>query len=66
MQSITITRFVTPTCGAASPMPGAAYIVSSMSAPSRLTSSVISVTGSQTFLRRGSGWIRMGRIMPLK
>ena len=34
MQSITITRFVTPTCGAARPMPGASYIVSSMSAAS--------------------------------
>jgi hypothetical protein len=34
-----------------------------MSAAKVLISGVISATGSQTFLRRGSGWIRMGRIM---
>ena len=32
-----MTRFSTPTCGAARPMPGAAYIVSSMSSISRRT-----------------------------
>ena len=36
--SSTITRFSTPTCGAARPMPGAAYIVSSMSSISWRTS----------------------------
>src|SRR5262249_11901320 len=52
--------FSTPIWGAASPMPGAAYIVSSMSSISRRTSSSTFSTGLDFFLRRGSGAVRMG------
>src|SRR5262245_3936068 len=41
-------------------MPGAAYIVSSMSSISRRTSSSTASTGLDFFLRRGSGAVRMG------
>src|SRR4249919_4246112 len=59
--SSTITRFRTPTCGAARPMPGAAYIVSSISSIRRRTSSSTVSIGFDFFLRRGSGAVRMGR-----
>src|SRR5690625_4278600 len=62
-QSMTSSRAFTPICGAANPMPGARYMVSNMSCASLRRSSSISETGSQTFFRRGSGWMRMGRIM---
>src|SRR4029077_15586830 len=59
--SSTITRFSTPTCGAARPMPGAAYMVSSISSMSWRTSASTVSTGLDFFLRRGSGAVRMGR-----
>src|SRR5437868_2855514 len=58
--SSTITRFSTPTCGAARPMPGAAYIVSSMSSMSWRTSASTASIGLDFFLRRASGAVRMG------
>src|SRR3954471_21191688 len=57
--SSTTTRFSSPTCGAARPMPGAAYIVSSMSSISRRTSASTEATGLDFFLSRGSGAVRM-------
>ncbi len=62
-QSRTIRRDINPICGPASPIPGASYMVSSMSSATLRSSSVTSVTGSTTFFRRGSGWIRMGLFM---
>src|SRR5216684_6049513 len=59
--SSTITRFSTPTCGAARPMPGAAYMVSSISSIRRRTSASTVSTGLDFFLRRGSGAVRMGK-----
>src|SRR5689334_2802337 len=59
--STTITRLSAPTCGAARPMPGALYIVSSMSSISRRTSASTFATGAATFFRRGSGAVMMGR-----
>ena len=53
--SMTITRLCTSTCVAASPIPGAAYIVSAMSAASRRIDSSTSVTGSARFFSLGSG-----------
>src|SRR5690625_4339632 len=38
-------------------------MVSNMSCASLRRSSSISATGSHTFFRRGSGWMRMGRII---
>ena len=58
--SSTTTRFSTPTCGAASPMPGASYIVSSMSSMSWRTPASTVSTGRDFFFRRGSGAVRMG------
>src|SRR5690606_31200082 len=49
----TMIRFDTPTCGAARPTPGAAYIVSVMSSSSLRTEALILVTG-RAFLRRTS------------
>ena len=63
MQSITRIRFISPICGPARPTPGASYMVASMSAAARRSSSVISVTGSQRFFRRGSGCSRIGRVL---
>src|SRR5690606_8099150 len=56
------TCFGTPTWMAARPMPGAAYIVSSMSAISaRKPSSTLS-TGFEISFRRGSGAVMISRI----
>ena len=53
-------RRSTPTCTAASPMPGAAYIVSSMSfRKARTLSSTVS-TGSDVLRRMGSGSVMIG------
>ena len=60
---MTITRLWTSTWVAASPMPGAAYMVSAMSRTSRTMSGPNSVTGAATFFSRGSGYSRIGRIM---
>src|SRR5690606_28462531 len=60
--STTITRFPTPTCGAASPTPSAAYIVSSMSSMSVRTSSSTTATGSARARNTGSPRIRISRI----
>src|SRR6516225_5786020 len=53
--SRTITRLDCPTCGAASPMPIAWYIVSSMSSISRRTLASTAGTGRALILSRGSG-----------
>ena len=52
-------RLCTSTCVAARPTPGAAYIVSAMSATSRSISGVKAVTRDATFFSRGSGYSRM-------
>src|SRR5471030_771173 len=57
--SSTTTRRSSPICGAARPMPGAAYIVSSMSSMSWRTPASTVFTGRDFFLRRGSGAVRM-------
>ena len=62
-QSITSMRRLIPICGAASPRPGASYIVSSISWARTRISSSISVMGSQSLRKRGSGWIRIGRLI---
>src|SRR5690348_12228730 len=59
--SITITRRSSPICGAARPMPGASYIVSSMSSINWRTSASTEATGLDFFLRRESGAVRMVR-----
>src|SRR5579863_262505 len=51
---MTVTRSVRPTWGAARPIPRAAYIVSNMSAISRRTSSVTTVTGLVSWRRIGA------------
>ena len=57
--SMTITLRGTPTCTAASPMPGASYIVSSMSSMSlRISSSTFS-TGFEIVFKRGSGAVKI-------
>ena len=58
--STTMTRWATPTCGAASPMPIERYIVSSMSSISRRTLSSTFSTGFALILRRGSGAVMIG------
>src|SRR4051812_16708434 len=60
-RSITITRCSAPTCGAARPMPGALYMVSSMSSMSRRTAASTFLTGSATRFSRGSGATMMGK-----
>lgn len=62
-QSRTTRRRPTPTWGAARPMPGAAYMVSSMSSARRRRSSSKLVTGFATARRRGSGCRRIGRMV---
>ena len=59
-QSITKTCFITPSCVAASPIPGASYIVASMSAASARSSSSTASTGPRPCAaagRDGSGWV---------
>src|SRR5260370_32244530 len=56
-QSITTRRFGTPTCTAASPTPGAEYIVSNMFATSLFRSPLNSVTGSAGVSRIGLGQV---------
>ena len=63
LRSITVTRFETPTCGAASPMPCEAYVVSNMSATSLRSSSSNSVTGSPGCSSTGSGYFTIFRII---
>ena len=60
-RSSTIARLSTPTWFAARPMPGAAYIVSSMSSSRRRTVSSTTETGLATAFRRASGAMTMGR-----
>src|SRR3954471_13615850 len=52
---MTTTRFGTPIWIAASPIPGASYMVSSMSSASARISSVMRSTGAHFARRRGSG-----------
>src|SRR6478609_889386 len=54
-------RSETPTCGAAKPTPGAASIVSNMSATNARISSVMSSTGDAGACRTGSPMMRIGR-----
>ena len=60
-RSMTSRRLGTPTWIAARPMPGAAYIVSNMSAISARISSFTSSTGVEICRRRGSGTSRIGK-----
>src|SRR5690606_22088496 len=57
-------RSGTPTCGAARPMPGAAYMVSIMSLISRSISMVRSPTGCAGWWSTSSPYLRIGRIIP--
>src|SRR5205085_3583023 len=59
---ITTTRFGTPIWIAARPIPGASYIVSSMSSARARISSVMRSTGAHFVRRRGSGRRTSGRI----
>ena len=52
---MTKSRMASPTCGAASPMPGSSYMASHMSRASSRNSSVISSTGSETQLETRVG-----------
>ena len=61
-RSTTKIRRATPTCGAASPMPGAAYIVSIMSSMRRSISGVM-VSQAGTRVEGRSPYLRMGRII---
>ena len=61
-RSMTTMRFITPIWGAASPMPGASYMVSSISLANVLISSSTVSIGSATARRRASGMTRMGRM----
>ena len=54
-------RLGTPTWMAASPMPGASYMVSNMSSTSFLISASIFLTGSETSRSRLSGMMRISR-----
>jgi hypothetical protein len=44
-------------------MPGASYMVSSISSAKRSIAGVTSATGAAVFFKRVSGWIMMGRIV---
>ena len=57
--SSTTSRSETPTCGAASPMPGALYMVSNMSAASWRSASSTRATGSALVLSTGCGACRI-------
>ena len=57
--SMTTTRSCTLTCVAASPMPGAAYMVSAMSATSLRIRSSTTGTRSATVCNRASGYLSM-------
>src|SRR5688572_11005787 len=61
-RSMTITRRGTPICGAARPMPGAAYMVATMSSISACTDSSMTGTGSEGACRTGSPYFTMGRM----
>ena len=60
--SMTISRRETPICGAARPMPGASYMVASMSSISRRSSASTRSMGFAFLRRIGSGMVRMGRM----
>src|SRR3989442_9177050 len=60
-RSITMTRSGTPIWGAARPMPGAAYIVSTMSLTRAATEPSISVTGSDGAWSTGSPHLTISR-----
>src|SRR5207244_3253823 len=62
-RSTTNRRRGTPTCGAANPTPGAAYMVSIMSSMRRSVSDVIASTGVARSWRIGSPYLRIGRII---
>jgi hypothetical protein len=57
-----ITRLATPSWIAASPMPGALYIVSNMSSTSLRIPASICLTGSELSRRRLSGSVMISRI----
>ena len=56
-----MTRLGTPTWMAASPMPGASYMVSNMSSTRRRSSGSIACAGSETSRSRLSGRMMMSR-----
>ena len=49
--------------GAASPIPGASYMVSAMSSANARTASVMMVIGADFFFRSGFGYVRIVRII---
>src|SRR5262249_43958897 len=59
--SRTTTRTASPTCVAASPMPGAAYIVSARSSQRRAVGSSMFRTAPAGRLSKGSGYVRILR-----
>src|SRR5215467_14105177 len=61
--STTNSRSGAPTCGAANPTPGAAYIVSIMSSMRRSISGVNSSTARATVCSAESPYLRIGRII---
>ena len=60
-RSMVTTRFASPIWIAASPMPGASYMVSNMSSTSFLIDASTLATGLETSRSRLSGKIRMSR-----
>src|SRR5690349_24044730 len=60
-QSITNRRFGTPTCTAASPTPGAAYMVSNILLTSFARSASNSVTGSAGVSSTGAGHLTISK-----
>ena len=60
--SMTMTRREMPICGAASPMPGASYMVASMSSISLRSSSSTRSTGLACLRKIESGMVRMRRM----
>ncbi len=64
--SSTISRIGTPTWTAASPTPGAAYMVSSMSSIRERSSSSTRRTGSLALRSRRSGKVMMGRFFAMR
>jgi hypothetical protein len=62
IRSTTASRRPTPTCGAASPMPGASYIVANiLGTRARTVSASSGPTGRARVFRMGCGATRMGK-----
>src|ERR1700761_612801 len=63
LTSITVMRLDTPICGAARPMPWAAYILAHISSTNCASSGPKSVTGAPFFESTGSGYFTIGWIV---